>query len=466
MSMNQSSDVSVPCPSDVFGDSPVGKFQREIERVERVPPEFAIPFLLGACSVAGARGIEVESFGGKSSRPNLFIVVEGETGIGKTTVGKLVFDPIHQVDQARRNEFFRSEQPHLKAKLRIIESKLRRSENQNEPNERELTDLMMRKAEIEKKLQEPRCIVEDCTQEALECTLSQQNGVLGLVSTDARKVVKNLLGKHRNGQMDEDVYIKAWSGDTYSVDRITRTGIPPVHEPCLSMFLALQPDLFRKLASADLMASGFFPRLLPVTACEMPKADSPGTEAINSEVLGNYNEHIKSAFEFYRKLPRPIRVSPSPKAREYLNVIYGLPDFLNSEIPHFAPLYRRWPEQVCRIAVCIQIAFWGNRAHEQPLHENCVKKGFELMWWFGSMQRALIGSLVEEKRQNLCSRLLDLVQRSGGEISLRDAWKRLGSTSAMVESAAAQAGLELETHPSDGGRPSKLIRMKNATPAL
>ncbi|HRQ87175.1 MAG TPA: hypothetical protein PLA50_00120, partial [Bacteroidia bacterium] len=70
----------------------MARFQKEVMEVEGAPAEFVAPALLAACSVAGARGLEVESFKGKFSRPNLYVTVEGQSGIGKSSVGMKAFE--------------------------------------------------------------------------------------------------------------------------------------------------------------------------------------------------------------------------------------------------------------------------------------------------------------------------------------------------------------------------------------
>lgn len=468
--MNMTINNEVPFPSDVFGQAdnaycPVAQFAREVMAVEGAPAEFVVPTLLAACSVAGARGVEVESFKGKLSRPNLYLIAEGQSGTGKSAIGQAVFGPIFDSERDTRHQFEESVRPTLKGKLRIIEAKLKRAEKAEAINEQEISRLMQEKHGLERQMHSRRALVDDCTQEALEQVLSEQDGVVALVSADGRRVVKNLFGRHRSGSMEEDVYLKAWSGDPISVDRITRAGIPPVRDPCLSMYLALQPDLFRPIFRGELVESGFVARVLPVQACEGIEVGLSGRRC-DPAVLANYSQHIRAAFEYYRGCQRPHQFAMSSEARSVMDSFFHEAANLAVVDPTLAPIYRRWAEQACRIAVCIQIACLGRSAHTQPLHVHCALKAVELMRWFGQQQRELLQDHSDTAQSNLNSRLLDLVQQHPGGISLRKAYRKLGSSSAAVKAiVAADSGLELNFVPT-GGRHLEIIRMKPATPGL
>ena len=314
----------------------------------------------------------------------------------------------------------------------------------------------------------PKLIVEDCTQEALELAMSQQKGVLALISPDARKVIKNLLGRHRKGQADEDFYIKCWSGDIYVVDRISRGNIPPVRDPCLSMFLAVQPDLFRTLAShGELLESGFFTRLLPVTQCEIQHCGMPSHEAYDPSVLQLYGDHLKSVFEYYRGVERPHEFSQSPEARRILDNFFKEVSDHIAKGPGFASCYRRWAEQACRIAVCLQVALYGRAAHTQPLRECFAAQAVLMMRWFGSQQRQMLSKVTAEKQGDLRQRLLDLVHRSGDDgVSVRAASRKLSSSSEEVRNLVALCAELKLTSKQTGGRPSEVIVMVSATPGL
>jgi hypothetical protein len=243
---------------DVFvGQNPVSNMLREVMRVEGASSEFVFPFLLGALSCAAGRGLKVQSFNGKSSCPNLYTIFEAPSCSGKSSVGQAIMNPLFNLDRDMRQRFLENEGANLEAQIRYIEAKLKKLEKSESSCPQQFGKLLSEKAKYEASLGGPRLIVEDVTTEALVSILSQQEGVLSQISMDARSVVKNLLGRHRNGQTEEHIHIPAWSGDPITVDRVTRASIPPILDPCFSMFLAIQPDLFRELIRPDFIDSGF-----------------------------------------------------------------------------------------------------------------------------------------------------------------------------------------------------------------
>lgn len=458
------------CPPWIFGDPsdprfPIARFQREVMKVEGVPAEFVIPFLLGALSIAGARGLEVESFRGKFSRPNLFIFLEAESGVGKSEIGKRVFQPHFDHEFQKRGFFHENELPLLKAKLQKLQAQLRRSEKHDTLGENELADILKQQQNLEKQLLGPRHVVEDCTQEALEQVISQQDGIVSLISTDARKVVKNILGRHRNGNSEEDVFLKAWSGDPFSVDRITRPSILPVRDTCLSMFLALQPDLFQQLIRRDFVESGFLPRLLLVRDSGSFNS-SCSAEGFDSTIESDYLNGMGDVIDFYRSQTRPFQFAMSPQARTTLEAFRQEAEHRASLEPALAGCYRRWAEQACRISVCLQIARLGPSAHNTPLLYRCATDAVVLMRWFGHQQRDLLIGITEEETQILTEKLNSLVHQNPKGISIRNIYKKLGITKAKAESLIKSVeNLHIQSVKT-GGRPSEIVMMKNATPGL
>ena len=93
--------------------------------------------------------------------------------------------------------------------------------------------------------------------------MNENNCVLAILSPDARKVFKNILGRHsKDNSVDDSVFLMGWSGDTDKIDRVGRESIT-LQEPCLSMTLAIQPDKLEEIFSKrELHDGGFLPRCL------------------------------------------------------------------------------------------------------------------------------------------------------------------------------------------------------------
>ena len=458
--MNEEIQYQIP---EVFTfQDAVSNMLREVKRVEGVSNEFVTPFFLGGLSCAAGRGLKVQSFNGKFSCPNIYTILEAPSCSGKSSVGQAVFKPVFDLDREMRQRFLEGEGAQLKAQIRYIEAKLKKLEKSESLSPQEIGKLLSEKAKCEASLGGPRLIVEDVTSEALVSCLSQQEGVLSLLSMDARSVVKNLLGRHRNGQTEEHVFIPAWSGDPITVDRVTRASIPPILEPCLSMFLAIQPDLFRELIRPEFIESGFFARCLFVSSLDDSPRSNLGTE-YNSEVVRGYHDFLRGVASFYRPVKTPFKFPMSAGARKFLTDFFYEAEHLAQCDPSFAPCYRRWAEQACRIAVCLQVCFWGYQAHCNELHEYCAQKAVELMRWFGAQQKELIADIVRTTEERYTAGVIALVQAAPGGITLREAYKKLGTSRKVLEKIIRDdPHLEI-VRVDTGGRPSERIFMIPAT---
>ena len=92
----------------------------------------------------------------------------------------------------------------------------------------------------------PRLVVDDVTPEAMAKIMAEQDGRIGVLSTEAG-LFATLAGRYSNGTPNLDLVLKAWSGDPCQVDRIGRE--PDIlDEPVLSMALAFQPDVLAGFA--------------------------------------------------------------------------------------------------------------------------------------------------------------------------------------------------------------------------
>jgi len=451
---------------DVFtGQDPVSNMLREVMRVEGASAEFVFPFLLAALSCAAGRGLKVQSFNGKSSCPNLYTIFEAPSCSGKSSVGQAVMKPLFDLDREMRQRFLENEGAQLKAQIRYIEAKLKKLEKSESSGPREFAKLLSERTKCEASLGGPRLIVEDVTAEALVSILSQQEGVLSQISMDARAVVKNLLGRHRNGQTEEHVHIPAWSGDPITVDRVTRASIPPILDPCFSMLLAIQPDLFRELIRPDFIESGFFARCLFVSSLDDNPRSILGTK-YNSEVIQRYNDFLRSVASFYRSAKKPFEFGMSEVARNYLTAFFNEAEFFAQSDPSYAPCYRRWAEQACRIAVCLQVGFYGPQAHCYELHPYCAQKAVELMKWFGAQQKELIADIVQSTEERYKTGVIELVHSTPEGVTLRKAYKKLGTTRKVLEKIIHEEPQLAIVKVDTGGRPSERIVLTPATTGL
>ncbi|MDF1862588.1 MAG: DUF3987 domain-containing protein [Verrucomicrobiales bacterium] len=451
--MTETEEISFP--SKIFVNSPLERMQENLECALGLPSAMVGSCLLGVIAMAAGKGIMVDSFEGRHSRANLFIVVSASSGIGKSDLGKVIFAPLYDIAFKRRQRFQAIERPQILTALRQIEVKLKRLDANAGASNSEIEGLIREQCELESKLREPKTLVEDCTQEALESALECGDGSLGLLSTDARAIMRNLMGRYRKGATEEDVFLKGWSGDSIMVERITRAPLL-VKDPCISMCLTVQPDLFQRVVSTQgFLESGFLARVMPVVVDSAP-GFLGATRPLDTGAKDAYEGTIRSILEAYKFRENPVCVSLSDDARQRLDAFRVEALCAGNKSPEIAVCARRWAEMAVRVTLCLHLAHYAGKADQYRVDSYFAAKAIEVVRWFAVQQREVFEGVIEKERQEKLLRLLDLVLGSE-DVTVRTAAKRLGCKSLEIRRfVEATPELAIEKV-GTGGRPSELI---------
>lgn len=457
--MTMDKDIDLPFPSGIFANSPVAQMQENLQRALGLPEEFVAPTILSAVSMAAGKGIEVISTGGRTCRANIYVLVGAASGLGKSELGKRVFAPHYAVANERLRSFLFDQRPKLRAKLQQAEARVKRLNANPDSAIVEFERLAKLQCETEAELDTPRMIVEDTTQEALEKAFSK-DGTVALISTDGRSTIKNIFGRYRKGATEEDAFIKAWSGDNIIVERVSRSLW--IDDPCLAMFLSVQPDLFMEIFSRpDFQVSGFLPRILPVQIESVPGVLGLYGQ-LDQQVLDDYDRHLRAIFDCYRFRPNPVRVDLEESARSQLDVFRNEAVRDGNRFPQISACTRRWAEQAFRVSLCLHLAHYGAVAHQYLISKYYVDKAIELISWFGQQQRELLQAGVDEDRRGLKMKMRDLVcADSASEVTVRQLSRRLGRPASEIKTILDEMeDLEIEKIPT-GGAPKSVVRMRD-----
>ncbi|MBL9160491.1 MAG: DUF3987 domain-containing protein [Verrucomicrobiales bacterium] len=450
-------DIDLPFPSKIFANSPVAQMQENLQRALGLPAEFVASTILSAVSMAAGKGIEVVSTGGRTCRANLYVLVGASSGLGKSEMGKRVFAPHYAVANERLRSFLFDQKPKVSAKLRQAEAQLKRLDGNPNSSIAEFERLSKLQCELQSELEAPQTVVEDCTQEALEKAFSA-DGTVALISTDARSVSKNIFGRYRKGATEEDVFIKAWSGDKIIVMRVSRSLW--IDDPCLAMFLSVQPDLFMEIFSRPgFLVSGFLPRILPVMVESVPGVFGMFGQ-LDQRVLDNYDQHLRGIFDTYRFRPNPVRVDLEERARFKLEVFKFEAERDGNRFPEISACTRRWVEQAFRVALCLHLAHYGGAAHQHVISEYHVDKAIEVVRWFGVQQQELLSASIQEGKGKLKMKIRDILScNPTGSLTVRDLSRRVGCSASEIRRLVDEASdLELVKEPTQG-RPRESVRM-------
>jgi hypothetical protein len=236
----------------------------ELSNRHGVLPELLGLMAMGAVSASIGKALTMPSCKGMFVMGNLYLAAGTPTGYGKSVLARYLFGPLHE----HQGELLRAHSAKtagIRAELQKVDAALVRSranESVDGTLDPESANLAARKTVLERALIPPRFIVEDVTVEVLALRLSENNEFLANISADAKSAIMNLGGRYRKGAMEDDIYLKAFSGDAFYQDRITRG---PVHlaEPRLVITWLTQHAFFDNVfQNQQLEDSGFACRFI------------------------------------------------------------------------------------------------------------------------------------------------------------------------------------------------------------
>ena len=185
---------------------------------------------------------------------NLYLATAMPPGERKTVVVNTVTAPLHDVD---RTEALDSRRGITEAKARkaIAEEAAKAAawaapKATTDAERSKLSDAALEAARTADSIVvpfEPRLLVDDAHPQALASLMADQGGRMAVLS-DEGGIFDLIAGRYSNGRANFDLYLKAWSGSPYRVDR---KGRPAEHidRPALTVGLTVQPDVLRTIAT-------------------------------------------------------------------------------------------------------------------------------------------------------------------------------------------------------------------------
>jgi hypothetical protein len=213
------------------------------------------------------------------------------------------------------------------------------------------------------------------------------------LSADAGKNLQNLEGRYNKDKdkTDDDVYLKAYTGDSCKVDRINREPVL-LENPCLSLLWLIQPVRAQRLINnEDLRTGGFLPRCLLFDSLAEPVEEDEEDTPIPGEVRSRYTELIESLIQTYRNAKEVQSIPPSAAARESIRKYHNqLVARRRKELHDVNSFVARWHEQAWRILVCLHAAAHGKKAHLAQIEQNHINAAIGLAEWFGDQQLRLL----------------------------------------------------------------------------
>ena len=178
--------------------------------------------------------------------------------------------------------------------------------------------------------------VDDTTPEKLTETLADNGGAISIISSEGG--IFDVLSGTYSSKVNIDVFLKAYSGENISVERIMRQSIS-VNEACLTILLSVQPVVIGELMSnKKFRHRGLTARFLYTTPKSFVGSRSLDSASIPQETYLAYKALIYNILSETRKGSAEI-IRLTPEAR---TVLTGYYDWVEKRLTGEFSMYSDW----------------------------------------------------------------------------------------------------------------------------
>jgi hypothetical protein len=426
--------------------------------VEEIAGELEVPLALPGCLALGALAacvsnrLHVEVKRGYSEPCNLSVAVALPPAERKSAVFAAAFEPLQVWEQrAVERETPRvcealEERHALEKRLEHLRTKLAKV---CEPYERANALAEVKELALELVHQEvpslPRLLCDDTTPERLAVLMSEHNGRMAVASSEGG-LFDALAGRYSDGKLNLDIFLKSWSGDMLSVDRVGRA---PVHidRPALTTVLALQPSVLQGLASQPAFRGrGLLARFLYA----LPSS-ALGSRTFDGEPLAASTRNAYHSL-LHRLLDGELdgqELELSPEARErWLAFALELEPKLRAggELASMSDWTGKLPGQVARLAGLLHCARYPEAPHAHPVLLGDTGAAVALGEFFLAHARLAFGLMDSHPEVDRAKRLVRWLKRERlATFTKRDAHQAHRSLFPTVDELGPTLGL-LERH--------------------
>jgi hypothetical protein len=273
----------------------------------------------------------------------------------------------------------------------------------------------------------PRWLVDDATPEALAGLLATY-GRIALLSPEG-DVFDQMAGRYNQAAGPNlGVYLKGHAGDLLKVDR---RGRPPeyVERPCLTIGLAVQPEVLRGLAARPGFGGrGLLARFLYSLPQSLVGRRQPGAPPVPEVVAGRYSLELQA---LAASLTTPAADDPTvlvldPQAAELLLAFErDLEPRLaadRGDLAHLAGWAAKLAGATCRLAALLHLASHLRDGWAQPIGANTFTGAIRLADYLVEHARTVFDLMGADQRLDDARWLLEWIDRTNHvQFSRRDA---------------------------------------------
>jgi replicative DNA helicase len=475
-----------PIPFGVAGEVPafpvevlpgwLCEFVAAVAAATQTPPDLAGMLALAVLATVTAGAVEVDPRPGWREPLCLFIAVGMDAGTRKSSVFSAMTRPV--ADFERQQSAAALPGITETAVLRRIADQAaataeaaagKAPANQQEESKAEA---IARAAEAARLVVPPlpRWLVDDATPEALAGLLATY-GRIALLSPEG-DVFDQMAGRYNQAGPNLGVYLKGHAGDLLKVDR---RGRPPeyVERPCLTIGLAVQPEVLRGLAGRPGFGGrGLLARFLYSLPASLVGRRQVGAPPVPAAVADRYTLELQ-ALAASLTAPTgddgPSVLTLDPEAGELL---LGFERDLeprlaagSGDLAHLAGWAAKLAGATCRLAGLLHLAGHLRDGWAQPISADTFAGAIRLAGYLVDHARAVFDLMGADPRVDDARWLLDWITRSGQtQLIRRDAQRAaprgrfpkatdLDPALALLEDHGWLRRVDVEAPGPKGGRP-------------
>jgi replicative DNA helicase len=468
----------------------LGEYVAAVATATQTPPDLAGMLALAVLATVAAGAVEVEPRPGWREPLCLFVAVGMDAGARKSAVFSALTRPVAEFerDQAAAALPGITETAVLRriADQAAATAEAAAGRAPASQQEEARAEAIARAAEAAALVVPPvpRWLVDDATPEALAGLLATY-GRIALLSPEG-DVFDQMAGRY-NQQAGPNlgVYLKGHAGDLLKVDR---RGRPPeyVERPCLTIGLAVQPEVLRGLAARPGFGGrGLLARFLYSLPTSLVGRRQPGAPPVPQPVTDRYTLELQ-ALATSLTTPTgppsdeaPARLVLDQKASELLLAFErDLEPRLaadSGDLAHLAGWAAKLAGATCRLAGLLHLAAHLRDGWAQPITAETFAGATRLADYLTDHARAVFDLMGADPRTDDAHWLLDWIVRTGRtQFSRRDAHQAargrfrkatdLEPALALLEEHGYLRRVDADPAGSKGGRPASPRFLVNRLP--
>lgn len=391
------------------------------------------------CAISGGVRIGNRRHPERRTPSGTFNVTVGVSGSGKSVVGGLLMEPLYEFERQEQARFEREVRPGLEAdrieveaEIKLLTAEATRSQERNRDDKkgrhRRLSELLRRRREIEDRLHPPQYIVEDITSQSFPRLLVTTGGRILILSTDAREIVANLLGRYNNGRADDSALLRAYSGEGLKFTRKGLNGqLETINIPhtAMGLHIMIQPDKATEMAEKrDLQEGGLLQRMLFVWTDNHPGRASL-SRPIPPAISEAYRQRIMDLFRVYFCAKKEVVFYLSDEAWQELEDYREEAQLAAGDGSHPSwPFRARNAEHACRLSAGLHAGDHGTGAHEIDIPVGTVRRAIQAMRYYDLDRMMIADSMADRSNEKVLAKLRELAMNHPNGFGCRDAQRK------------------------------------------